>query len=98
MAIEMFCRSVQKTIAGLAAVLGGVELLVFTGGIGENDAAVRARICSGLEPYGISLDAASNSNNADTISAPDSRVRVVIVPCQEEAQIARHGYRMLGGG
>src|SRR5271168_4953761 len=72
MAIEMFCRSVQKTIAGLAAVLGGVELLVFTGGIGENDAAVRARICSGLEPYGISLDAASNSNNADTISAPDS--------------------------
>ena len=98
LAIEMFCRSVQKTIAGFVAVLSSLELLVFTGGIGENDAAVRARICGGLETFGISLDAASNSNNADTISAPDSRVRVVIVPSQEEAQIARHCYRMLGDG
>jgi acetate kinase len=97
LAIEMFCRTAQKTIAGFVAVLGSLKLLVFTGGIGENDAVVRARICRGLETFGISLDAASNSNNANTISASGSRVRVVIVPSQEEAQIARHCYRVLGG-
>ena len=98
LAIEMFCRSVQKTIAGFAAVLGGLELLVFTGGIGENDAMVRARICRGLETFGIVLDAASNSGNAEVVSASGSGVRVRIIPSREEAQIARHCYRMLGNG
>ncbi len=98
LAIEMFCRSVQKTVAGFAAVLGGLDLLVFTGGIGEHDAAVRSGICRGLEPFGIVLDAASNSRNGDTVSAAESRVRVRIIPSGEEAQIARHCYRMLGVG
>ena len=96
LAIEMFCRSVRKTIAGLVAILGSLELLVFTGGIGENDAAVRAKICRGLESFGIVLDAASNSRNGDTVSAAESHVRVRIIPSREEAQMARHCYRMLG--
>jgi acetate kinase len=95
LAIEMFCRSVLKTIAGFAAVLGGVDLLVFTGGIGENDAEAREKICGGLGSFGVLLDSTSNSGHADTISSVASRVRVMVIRSQEEAQIARHCYRML---
>jgi len=98
LAIEMFCRSVQKMIAGYVAVLGGLDLLVFTGGIGENDAVVREKICGGLASFGIVLDAANNSGNAAVISASDRAVRVKIIPSREEAQIARHCYRMLENG
>jgi acetate kinase len=98
LAIEMFCRSVQKTIAGFAALLGGLDLLVFTGGIGENDAAVRTKICGGLASFGVLLDSASNSGRADTISSVTSRVRVMVIPSQEETQIAGHCYRMLRNG
>jgi acetate kinase len=98
LAIEMFCRSAKKAIASFVGVLEGLDLLVFTGGIGEHDAAVREQICHGLASLGIVLDAASNAKNLSTICSPESRVRVKIIPAEEEAQIARHVYRLLGGG
>jgi acetate kinase len=95
LAVEMFCRSAKKAIGAYIALLGGLDLLVFTGGIGENDAIVRERICHGLEPLGISLDPERNMSNANTISSDASRVRVAVIPTQEEAQIARHSLRLL---
>jgi acetate kinase len=98
LAIEMFCLSAKKAIASFVGVLEGLDLLVFTGGIGEHDAAVREKICLGLAPLGISLDAANNAKNLSTISSAESSVQVKIIPAEEEAQIARHICRLLRGG
>ena len=90
LAIEMFCYSVRKTVAAMAAALEGVDLLVFTGGIGENDAQARAAICGGLSWIGIDLDEARNRSAADPISDPASRCCVRVLASQEDEQIARH--------
>ena len=73
LAIEMFCYSVRKQIAAMIAVLGGVDMLVFTGGIGENDGEVRAAICAGLAWTGLRLDRAQNLAAANAIDDPASR-------------------------
>jgi acetate kinase len=96
LAIEMFARSAKKTIASYAAVLGGLDLLVFTGGIGEHDAEVRAGICEGMECFGLRLDREANRRNAGTINLADSAVRVQVVTSDEETQIARIVFRLLG--
>jgi acetate kinase len=83
LSIDMFCYSVRKQIAAMIAVLGGVDLIVFTGGIGENDGEVRAAICSGLSWAGIALE-----GERDSRSAPRCEVRVLA--SQEDEQIARH--------
>jgi acetate kinase len=93
----MFARSARKTVAGFAAILGGLDLLVFTGGIGEHDAAARAHICNGLQFFGLQLDEQSNERNLGTISSAPSRIRVCIFPSEEETQIARHACRLLAG-
>ena len=98
LAIDMFSRSAKKAIASFMGILEGLDLLVFTGGIGEHDAVVREKICCGLEPLGILLDASRNGRNLETISASESPARVQIVPTEEEAQIARHTYRLLQDG
>jgi len=90
MAVEMFCYQVRKFIGAYAAVLGGMDTLVFTGGIGERSAAVRAEICSGLEYLGIALDVSANGRNAETLSASDSRCIVRVVMTDEDLMIARH--------
>ncbi len=95
-AIEIFCRSAKKAIGAFVAILGGLDLLVFTGGIGEHDATVRERICSGLEWLGISLDSQKNLSGLQTISAGSSRARVCVLPSLEDAQIARLTSRLLG--
>jgi acetate kinase len=95
LAIEMFARSGKKAIAGHVAMLGGLDLLVFTGGIGEHDALVRAKICEGLECFGVRLDREANTRSAGTISAADSAVCVRVVTSDEEAQIARIVFRLL---
>jgi acetate kinase len=95
LAIDLFARSVKKAIAGFIGILEGLDLLVFTGGIGEHDAVVREKICNGLERLGILLDTSNNGSNFPTISAAESRVRVRIIGTEEEAQIARHTYQML---
>ena len=94
LAVEMFCYSVRKQIAAMIAVLDGVDRLVFTGGIGENDAAVRAAICAGLSWIGISLDERRNEATRNPIHALASRCAVNVFSSQEEQQIARHTWTL----
>ena len=96
LAIEMFCYSVRKQVAAMAAVLGGMDMLVFTGGIGENDALVRAKICCGLSWTGISLDESRNRDVSNPlISDGASRCQVLVLASQEDEQIARHTWALL---
>jgi acetate kinase len=90
LAIQMFCCSVRKQVAAMIAALDGVDLLVFTGGIGEHDAMVRATICGGLSWLGISLDATRNQSLENPISSPTSRCSIRALPSEEDAQIAAH--------
>ena len=89
-AVELFCYSVRKHVGALAAVLGGLDTLVFTGGIGEHAAPVREEICRGLEHLGIRLDARRNAAHAAVVSAAESRCTVRVVPTDEDLMIARH--------
>ncbi len=88
-AVGLFCYQVKKSIGAFSAVLGGLDAVVFTGGIGEKSAVVRSRVCSGLGYLGISLDARANENNAVLISAEESRTAVYAIPTDEEWMIAR---------
>jgi acetate kinase len=97
LAIEMFCYCVRKQIAAMTAVLDGLELLVFTGGIGEHDAEVRAGICDGLSWLGISLDLTENQSSKDIISHSTSRCLVRVLPSQEDLQIAFHTWKLASG-
>jgi acetate kinase len=94
-AVALFCYQARKWIGAYAAVLGGVDALVFTGGIGENAAEVRLRICAGLGFLGIELDEARNQQAAGVISSDASRVSVRIVRTDEEVMIARSLQRAL---
>ena len=96
LAVEMFCYQARKTVGALAAALGGVEMLVFTGGIGEHAAEVRARICQGLGHLGIRLEPARNARSEAVISAEGASCAVRIVAANEELVIARHVQRMVG--
>jgi acetate kinase len=95
LAIQMFCYSVRKQIAAMAAVLEGVDMLVFTGGIGENDAEVRATICSGLSWMGVSLEDMRNPNKPNAVSRLASHAAVRVLPAQEDEEIARHTWTLL---
>jgi acetate kinase len=98
LAIEMFCYSVRKQIAAMSAALGGIDLLVFTGGIGEHDTEVRSAICSGLSWLGIRLDEARNRDGSGTISGDASPCPVRVLPSQEDEQIAHHACALLPAG
>ena len=95
LAIEMFCYSVRKQVAAMVAVLGGLDMLVFTGGIGENDAQVRAEICTGLAWIGLSLNDARNRAASNPVSDASSRCQVLVLPSKEDEQIARHAWAAL---
>lgn len=104
LAIEMFCYQVRKAIGALAAVLGGLDLLVFTGGIGERAAAIRFEVCRGLEYMGITVDERRNDAHADIISsdagAADAnsaagKCLVRVIATNEDLMIARHTRRVL---
>jgi acetate kinase len=90
LAVQMFCYQVRKFVGAFAAALGGLDTLVFTGGIGEHAAAVRAEICSGLQYLGFTLDDAANNRNAEVISAAGSCCVVRVVETDEDLMIARH--------
>ena len=89
-AVDVFCYQARKFLGALAAVLDGLDVLVFTGGIGEHAAPVRRRICDGLGYLGIELDAKRNEAHAPVVSTPASRVAVRVVPTDEDLMIARH--------
>jgi acetate kinase len=92
--IAIFCRSIAKTVAGYAAVLGGLDTLVFTGGIGEHSALVREQVCRQLTFLGITLDSDANQRSAATISQQGSPIpspiTVQIIPADEDGRIAHH--------
>jgi acetate kinase len=95
-AVDLFCYRAKKYIGAYAAALGGLDVLVFAGGIGENSPIVRKRICDGLDFLGIRLDAPCNEANAALISLPESRVKVRVIKTNEDLMIARHVSSVLG--
>ena len=97
-AVALFCYQAKKWIGAFAAALGGLDTLVFAGGIGENAPTVRARICDGLKFLGIELEEKRNAVNADVISAPTGRVAVRVMRTDEEYMIAKTVCRVLGIG
>ncbi len=89
-AIEMFCYQLRKQIGAFAAALGGLDLLVFTGGMGERAAPIRSEVCGGLKHLGIEIDLERNAAHADLISRKSGRVAVRVIPTNENLMIARH--------
>jgi len=94
-AIAYFVASIQREIASCAATLGGLDALVFCGGIGENSRAVRERVCAGLNWMGLSVDPAHNAANETFISAASARIPVLVVPTNEELVIARETRKLV---
>lgn len=98
LALNMFAYSVKKKIGEYAAALGGVDAVVFTAGVGENDGAMRAQIVDGLEFMGIKIDAEKNKLRGQTadVSAADATVRTLVIPTNEELMIALDTVRLAG--
>jgi acetate kinase len=95
-AVAVFCYQVKKCIGAFVAALGGLDTLVFAGGIGENASAVRSRICCNLECMGIALEGQRNASSEGVISAPSSRVSVRVIRTDEEWMIAKSVRLVLG--
>ncbi|MCL4222483.1 MAG: acetate/propionate family kinase [Phycisphaerales bacterium] len=95
-AIDLFVYRAAREIGSMAAVLGGLDAIVFTGGIGENAASVRGAICRASRWLGIELDEAANARGGPRITSPASRVAAWVVPTNEELVIAQHTARVLG--
>jgi len=88
-AIDLFCYQVKKYIGQYAAVLNGIDALVFTGGIGEHASAIRSAICKGMHYLGLQVDAAANNKNELIISTPGNSVKVYVIPTDEAFMMAR---------
>jgi acetate kinase len=97
-AIALFVYRIVRETGSLAAAMGGLDGIVFTGGIGENDAATRAGVAKGVAWLGLELDEAANRKGAGRISAEESSVTAWVVPTDEESMVARHTARVLGIG
>ena len=96
LAVEKFTWAIAQRIGGYVAELGGLDMLVFTGGIGESDSATRAEVCAGLGALGISLDAArNNAHGSAVISAEQSAVIVRVIPPAEDLMIVNHVVRLM---
>jgi acetate kinase len=98
LALELYVRRIVREIGGLAAVLGGVDMLAFTAGVGERSAVLRARVCAALGWLGVDIDEGANRAGAPLISRSGSGVRVVVEPTNEEWMAASHAVRALRGG
>ena len=96
-AIDLYVYRIARELGSLAAALGGLDALVFTGGIGEHAAAIRERVCRGAGWLGLQLDSDANSRDASRISVEGSRVAAHVVPTNEELMIARHTQALVFG-
>jgi len=96
LAVDYFIYRAAREIGGLTSVLGGLDALVFTAGIGENSAVLRQRICQASAWLGIELDEAANQRRGPRISRPGSKVTAWVIPTNEELMIARHTAALLG--
>jgi acetate kinase len=94
-AVALFCYQAKKFLGAMAAALGGLDALVFTGGIGEHSATVRERVCEGLGFLGIRLDPERNAAHAPIISIDDASVTVRVVTTDEDLMVARHTRRLI---
>jgi len=94
-AIDLFCYRAVREIGALIAVLGGIDSLVFTGGIGEHAAAVRKKICKQLAWLGLTIDCHKNKHNTLTITTPKSKIKAYVIPTNEELMIAKHAFKLL---
>ena len=94
-ALALYVRRIVREIGALVAVLGGLDMLVFTAGIGEHNAVIRERVCNGLAYLGVALDPEANGHNADLISSPTSRIPVAVERTNEEWVAAWHACRLL---
>ena len=101
LAIEIFCYRARKYVGGYLAAMGGAAAVVFAGGVGENAAAVRAKICAGLEWAGLTLDPERNTatvgGREGRISGDGARLEAWVIPTDEELLIARDAYRVVQG-
>jgi acetate kinase len=98
LALDVFCHRIRKYVGAYVAVLGGCDALVFTAGIGEHSSEVRARVCAGLEVFGISLDDERNQRSDAVISRDGSPTAVLVIPTDEEHAIAEQTARLVAGG
>ena len=100
LALEVYLHRLRASIATMVAALGGLDVLVFTGGVGENAPAIRERTVAGLGFLGVTIDAAANAEpHADgEISAADASVRTLVIGAREDLEIAREVRRVLGIG
>jgi acetate kinase len=89
-AVDLFCYRIVREVGALAACIGGIDALVFTGGIGEHAAEVRRRVCTQLQWLGVKFDDAANGQNKIHVGAADSKVEVLVLPTDEEWMIAQH--------
>jgi acetate kinase len=96
-AIGLFVYRIQRELGSLAAVLGGLDALVFTAGVGENSSDIRARVCDGARWLGLTLDPEANDQGQGKISTADSRVSAWVIPTNEELMIATHTREILSG-
>jgi acetate kinase len=96
-AVDLFCYRIAREVGSLAAAAGGLDALIFTGGIGEHAAAVREKVTSLCAWLGVKIDAEANAAHATRIDAADSRVAVAVVPTNEEGMIARYTVDLLKG-
>ncbi len=94
-AVAFFCHAVKKQIAAMTAAMGGMDVLVFTGGMGDKAPVVRERICKGLEFLGVSIDSEANKKNEEDIAAAQSLVEVYVCPTNEAHVIAQESSRFL---
>ncbi|WP_026212294.1 acetate/propionate family kinase [Longispora albida] len=96
LAVEAYCYRVRKYIGAYHAILGRLDAIAFTAGVGENSAAIRARVLDGLQPFGILIDPALNDGQGErVISPPGARVAVCVVPTNEELEIARQSLQVV---
>jgi acetate kinase len=96
-ALDLFVYRIRRELGSLASALGGLDALVFTGGIGENAAPIRARVCRDARWLGVEFDETANAKGGPCITRPESRVTGWVIPTNEEAVIARHVQSLLGG-
>ena len=94
-AIEYFVFRIRRELGGMAAVLSGLDTVVFTGGIGENSALIREKVCEGQEWLGLEINPARNEAGAEVVSADTSRINILVIPTDEEAMIRHHTEKLL---
>jgi acetate kinase len=95
-AVEQYCYAIARHAGSLAAALGGLDALVFTGGVGENAAPIRARVCRELAWLGLDFDAGANEKAGPVLTRAGAKVATYVIPTDEERVIARHTQRLLG--